>query len=167
MMRPAACLGHGPDRVTAPAVVAQGYTMCNTVPAGVGLAVITGTEDRQHGYVALTRGTDANLAYVFTTSPRRADPVPGPRPAPELARYEQIHPERTGEPAPATLPARPGALHLRDMPAHHQKAGTRDGVLGQPLYGPSGLTTTTPVCDRPRTTAERSARQGAGARRQV
>ena len=73
-----------------------------------GLAVITGTEDRQHAYVALTRGTDANLAYVFTISPKRADPVPGPRPAPELARYDQIHTERTGEPAPGTPPARPG-----------------------------------------------------------
>jgi hypothetical protein len=28
---------------------------------------------------------------VFTTSPKRADPVPGQRPAPELARYDQIH----------------------------------------------------------------------------
>ena len=73
-----------------------------------GLAVITGTEDRQHAYVALTRGTDANLAYVFTTSPKRADPVPGPRPAPELARYDQIHAERAGVPAPATEPAPPG-----------------------------------------------------------
>ena len=74
-----------------------------------GLAVITGTEDRQHGYVALTRGTDANYAYVFTTSPKRADPVPGPRPAPELARYDQIHAERDGVRAPATRPAAPGA----------------------------------------------------------
>ena len=73
-----------------------------------GLAVITGTEDRQHAYVALTRGTDANLAYVFTTSPKRADPVPGPRPAPELARYDQIHAERGGVPAPVTPPAPPG-----------------------------------------------------------
>jgi hypothetical protein len=53
--------------------------------------VITGTEDRQHAYVALSRGTDVNLAYVFTTSPKQADPAPGPRPAPELARYDQIH----------------------------------------------------------------------------
>ena len=51
-----------------------------------GLAVITGTEDRQHAYVALTRGTDANLAYVFTVSPKRADPVPGPRPGRAGAR---------------------------------------------------------------------------------
>ncbi len=55
-----------------------------------GLAVITGTEDRQHAYVALTRGTDVNTAYVFTQSPKRADPVPGPRPAPELARYDRL-----------------------------------------------------------------------------
>jgi hypothetical protein len=74
-----------------------------------GLAVITGTEDRQHAYVALTRGTDVNLAYVFTTSPKRADPVPGPRPAPELARYDQIQAERDGVRAPVTRPAAPGA----------------------------------------------------------
>ena len=67
-----------------------------------GLAVITGTEDRQHAYV------DANLAYVFTISPKRADPVPGPRPAPELARYDQIHAERDGVRAPGTRPAPPG-----------------------------------------------------------
>ena len=60
------------------------------------LAVITGTEDRQHAYVALSRGTDVNLAYVFTTSPKQAGPVPGPPPAPELARYDQISSERTG-----------------------------------------------------------------------
>ena len=54
-----------------------------TVPTG--LAVITGTEDRQHTYVALTRGTDLNLAYVFT-SPRNGRtrcPAPGrPRTSP-------------------------------------------------------------------------------------
>jgi AAA domain len=73
------------------------------------LAVITGTEDRQHVYVALTRGTDANHAYAFTTSPKRADPVPGPRPAPELARYDKIYAERAVVPAPATTPAAPDA----------------------------------------------------------
>jgi hypothetical protein len=79
---------------------AQGRTLHTS------LAVITGTEDRQHAYVALTRGTDANLAYVFTVSPKRADPVPGPRPAPELARYDNIHAERAGPSAPPTQPAR-------------------------------------------------------------
>jgi AAA domain len=42
-----------------------------------GLAVIAGTEDRQHAYVALTRGSDTNMAYVFTVSPKLADPAPG------------------------------------------------------------------------------------------
>ena len=74
-----------------------------------GLAVITGTEDRQHAYVALSRGTDVNLAYVFTTSPKQADPRPGPHPVPELARYDEIYPERTGiVRAPVTPPAPPG-----------------------------------------------------------
>ena len=71
-----------------------------------GLAVITGTEDRQHAYVALTRGTDTNMAYVFTVSPKLADPVPGPRPAPELARYDRITAGRDGQPAAAAAETR-------------------------------------------------------------
>jgi hypothetical protein len=71
-----------------------GYAVTDHVAQGrtvhTGLAVITGTEDRQHAYVALTRGTDNNTAYVFTQSPKRADPAPGPRPAPELARYDRL-----------------------------------------------------------------------------
>ena len=55
-----------------------------------GLAVFTGAEDRQHAYVALTRGTDDNTAYVFTTPAKLADPAPGARPAPELARYDRL-----------------------------------------------------------------------------
>ena len=89
-----------------------GYAVTDHVAMGrtvhTGLAVITGTEDRQHAYVALTRGTDANYAYVFTLSPKLADPVPGPRPAPELARYDKILAERAGVPAPETGPAQPG-----------------------------------------------------------
>ena len=78
---------------------AQGRTVT------AGLAVITGTEDRQHAYVALTRGTEVNVAYVFTASPTTADPAPGPRPAPELARYDR----RTARPdAHAPLPPRRG-----------------------------------------------------------
>ena len=89
-----------------------GYAVTDHVAQGrtvhTGLAVICGTEDRQHLYVALTRGTTANMAYVFTQSPERADPAPGPRPAPELARYDQITAERSGPPAPATPPAQAG-----------------------------------------------------------
>ena len=73
-----------------------------------GLAVITGTEDRQHAYVALTRGTDTNTAYVFTLPPKLADPAPGPRPAPELARYDRLTAERADDPAPATPPGTAG-----------------------------------------------------------
>ena len=79
--------------------VAQGRTVT------AGLAVICGTEDRQHAYVALTRGTSTNLAYVFTVSPKRADPAPGPRPAPELDRYDHTQTKRAGAPAPATPPS--------------------------------------------------------------
>ena len=80
-----------------------GYAVTDHVAQGrtvhTGLAVIAGTEDRQHAYVALTRGTTANIAYVFTQSPKLADPVPGPRPAPELARYDQIITDPIGEPS--------------------------------------------------------------------
>jgi hypothetical protein len=90
-----------------------GYAVTDHAAQGrtvhTGLAVITGTEDRQHAYVALTRGTDANLAYVFTLSPKTADPVPGPKPAPELARYDKILAERSGVPSAATEPDTPAA----------------------------------------------------------
>jgi hypothetical protein len=69
-----------------------------------GLAVITGTEDRQHAYVALTRGTHTNTAYVFTLSPKLADPAPGPRPAPELARYDKHATGPAAGPGPAAEP---------------------------------------------------------------
>jgi hypothetical protein len=86
-----------------------GYAVTDHTAQGrtvhTGLAVITGTEDRQHAYVALTRGTDANTAYVFTLSPKLADPVPGPRPAPELARYDKTATAQAAEPAPAAAPA--------------------------------------------------------------
>jgi hypothetical protein len=65
-----------------------------------GIALVTGTEDRQWLYPAMTRGTDANLAFVFTTPARTADPRPGTEPAPELDRYDRLHLERQ-ELAPA------------------------------------------------------------------
>ena len=52
-----------------------------------GIALVTGAEDRQWLYPAMTRGTDANLVFVFTTPPKVADPQPGTRAAPELERY--------------------------------------------------------------------------------
>jgi hypothetical protein len=86
-----------------------GYAVTDHTAQGrtvhTGLAVITGTEDRQHAYVALTRGTDTNIAYVFTLTPKLADPSPGPRPAPELARYDKIATAPAAEPDPAAQPA--------------------------------------------------------------
>ena len=83
-----------------------GYAVTDHVAQGrtvhTGLAVITGTEDRQHAYVALSRGTGANLAYVFTVSPKLADPAPGPRPAPELARYDRRAAGPGGRPSAAS-----------------------------------------------------------------
>jgi conjugative relaxase-like TrwC/TraI family protein len=88
-----------------------GYAVTDHTAQGrtvhTGLAVITGTEDRQHAYVALTRGTDTNIAYVFTLSPKRADPAPGPRPAPELARYDKLTTGHAAAPDPAAASARP------------------------------------------------------------
>jgi hypothetical protein len=86
-----------------------GYAVTDHTAQGrtvhTGLAVLSGTEDRQHAYVALTRGTRDNRAYVFTRSPKRADPAPGPRPAPELARYDRL----TGRPEPGPIDGASGA----------------------------------------------------------
>ena len=83
------------------------------------------------------RGTSTNLAYVFTRSPKRADPAP--RPAPELDRYDQIHAERTSIPAPATPPAPPGE------PLAVLSAGRHPGQQYPPLTQaqPGELTLTT------------------------
>ena len=67
-----------------------------------GIALVTGYEDRQWLYPAMTRGSDTNVAFVFTTPPNVADPAPGARPAPDLDRYERTRRERAGYlPAPA------------------------------------------------------------------
>jgi len=85
-----------------------GYAVTDHAAQGrtvhTGLAVLAGTEDRQHAYVALTRGTHDNTAYVFTQSTKRADPVPGPRPAPELARFDLFTAQAAG-PGPVIPPA--------------------------------------------------------------
>jgi hypothetical protein len=110
---PLPAAGDGPaievDRpVSRGGLVSLGYAVTDHVAQGrtvhTGLAVITGAEDRQHAYVALTRGTDTNTAYVFTLPPRIADPAPGPRPAPELVRYDKITTPPAVRPNPAAAP---------------------------------------------------------------
>src|SRR5580704_1731086 len=78
-----------------------------------GIALVTGNENRQWLYPAMTRGTDANLVFVFTTPPKVADPRPGTRAAPELERYERIRREREGL-LPAQPAAGPGSLDPRE-----------------------------------------------------
>ena len=115
-----------------------GYAVTDHAAQGrtvhTGLAVITGTEDRQHAYVALTRGTDVNTAYVFTASPKTADPAPGPRPAPELARYVRRATGPGHQPPPAAAPPPGQALAVLagvlDRDGQQQSAtGTRSQAL--------------------------------------
>ena len=90
-----------------------------------GIALVTGGEDRQWLYPAMTRGTDANLAFVFTTPARPADAQPGARPAPELDRYERIRRERAGySPAPL-LSAQ------SDRPGEREPVAVLADVLGR------------------------------------
>jgi hypothetical protein len=74
----------------------------------------------------MTRGTDANLAYVFTTPARAADPRPGTRTAPELDRYDRIRRDRAGYPAPPGI--QPGRAGQRDPVAVLADVLSRDGA---------------------------------------
>ena len=87
-----------------------GYAVTDHAAQGrtvhTGLAVITGTEDRQHAYVALSRGTDVNLAYVFTLSPRP--------PTRSRARARPpSSPATTAAPPPAARPLPPPLRRTR------------------------------------------------------
>ncbi|HEY2941022.1 MAG TPA: MobF family relaxase, partial [Vicinamibacteria bacterium] len=63
----------------------------------IGMQLITGGETRQQAYVGISRGTETNLALVYTVTPKLADPRPGTRPAPELRRSRRLTTERVGE----------------------------------------------------------------------
>ena len=93
-----------------------------------GIALVTGTEDRQWLYPAMTRGTDANLAFVVTTPARPADPQPGTRPAPELDRYERLRRERAGYLAPPSLSTQLGQTDQREPVAVLADILSRDGA---------------------------------------
>jgi len=93
-----------------------------------GIALVTGGEDRQWLYPAMTRGTDANLAFVFTTPARPADPAPGSRPAAGLDRYDRIRRERAGYP-PAPVPCeQPDQADQREPAAVLAEVLGRDGA---------------------------------------
>jgi hypothetical protein len=76
----------------------------------------------------LTRGTDTNLAYVFTTPARPADPQPGSRPAPELGRYERLRRERAGYLPDEPSPASPDRAARREPVAVLADILSRDGA---------------------------------------
>jgi conjugative relaxase-like TrwC/TraI family protein len=81
---------------------AQGATVT------VGLTLVTGAENRQWLYSAMTRGADCNQVFAFTRPRNPPEPQPGTRPAPELARHAQVQRERAGQPPdPRVPPARP------------------------------------------------------------
>jgi conjugative relaxase-like TrwC/TraI family protein len=93
-----------------------------------GIAVITGCEDRRWLYPAMTRGTNANLAFAFTTPARDADPQPGTRTAPELDRYERIRRERAGYLPGQSAPGSPDRADQREAVAVLADVLGRDGA---------------------------------------
>ena len=93
-----------------------------------GIALVTGTEDRQWLYPAMTRGTNVNLAFAFTTPAQPADPQPGIRPAPELGRYDRTRQQHDGyQPDPADGP-QPDGPHRREPVAVLADVLGRDGA---------------------------------------
>ena len=93
-----------------------------------GITLVTGGEDRQWLYPAMTRGTDVNLAFVFTTPARPADAQPGTKPAPELDRYERIRRERAGYLFAAIPRAQPEPARQREAVAVLADVLGRDGA---------------------------------------
>ena len=93
-----------------------------------GIALVTGMEDRQWLYPAMTRGTDTNLAFVFTTPPRSAGPQPAARAAPELDRYDRTRHEHDGYPPGLPGTAGPSSPDLREPVAVLADVLGRDGA---------------------------------------
>jgi hypothetical protein len=128
----------GERRFTDRAFCYRGYQSCDLAYAvtghsaqggtvHTGITLVTGGEDRQWLYAAMTRGTDHNLVFVSTTPPKVADPAPGTRPAPELERYERTRHECAGY-LPARLAAPPGGPDPREPIAVLADILGRDGT---------------------------------------
>ena len=113
----------------------------------IGSAYVTGKEPLEWLYVALTRGRQRNTAIAVThdgvkdkhgvkaaIQPREADPRPGTRPDPELARRERMERERAGlPPEPAETPAdevRPPIAVLADCMDREDAELSRERVPG-------------------------------------
>ncbi len=127
----------GRRRFTAQTFPYPGYQSCDLAYAvtghsaqggtvHTGITLVTGTEDRQWLYSAMTRGTQNNMAFVFTTPARQADPQPGTRPAPELDRYRLAQQKLRGF-LPAQLVPGPASPDLREQVAVLADVLARDG----------------------------------------
>ena len=123
-----------------------GYAVTDHAAQGrtvhTGLAVITGTEDRQHAYVALSRGTEVNLAYVFTLSPKTADPAP--------SRAQDLSsPATTCAPPPAARPLPPPPRRTRSLCWRASRTATASSTPPpRPAARPWPTPTTWPSCTR-------------------
>ncbi len=83
--------------------------------------MLTGTEDRQHAYVALTRGTHDNTAYVFTTHPSSPTRRPAPARPPNSPATTASPPRHGQRPRDAT------SRHAKDPLAVLAEIIDRDG----------------------------------------
>ena len=87
-----------------PGTPAQGRTV------SAGLAVFTGTENREWTYMALTRAADGNYAYVMTASPACAHCGEA------IGQLEPGQWSADGTPAGTRCEAAPGRQHSRTLP---------------------------------------------------
>jgi conjugative relaxase-like TrwC/TraI family protein len=78
--------------------VAQGRTVAAT------RTIVSPGDDRQGTYVAVSRGSADNVLMVITPSPKRADPLPLSRPAPELKRFGELARQRQGQEGQQPVP---------------------------------------------------------------
>lgn len=114
--------GQAESGLWATAHAAQGRTVTT------GIALVTGSEDAQWLYSAMTRGADTNIACVFThTQQDVAEGSPRSRPDPELARNERITAERDGSPAPDQEPDVPAKVEPADPVSVLSNVLERDG----------------------------------------
>ena len=115
-----------------------------------GIALVTGTEDRQWLYPAMTRGTDVNLAYVFTTPARPADPQPGTRPPPNspgtIASGTTTRDSRP--PSPRRVPAEPSYASRSPCWPTFWAATAPNCRLPRPGAATWPTPTTSPSCTR-------------------
>ena len=129
----------GQRRFTERAFHYTGYSACDLAYAvtghsaqggtvHTGITLVTGGEDRQWLYAAMTRGTDNNLVFVSTTAAKVADPAPGTRPAPELGRDQRLRHVRDGYLPDSSPAAGPGSPDPREPIAVLADILDRDGT---------------------------------------